>query len=123
MGGNDYETLCRVRIPPFFTGGRSFYTQAVDDALAEIDRLPGKHLYFLDDHLFGNRRFATALFDGMRGMVGWKKFEPAWDWIIQTKRISRMLPVLEGVLTGLGNVKKAKSERMKPLIAEPVSII
>ena len=52
----------------FFRGGKSFYTQAVDDALAEIDRLPGRHLYFLDDHLFGNARFAAALFDGMRGM-------------------------------------------------------
>ncbi len=52
----------------FFDGGRSFYTQRVDDALAEIDRLPGRHLYFLDDHLFGDRRFAAALFDGMRGM-------------------------------------------------------
>jgi len=52
----------------FFEGGRSFYTQSVDAALAEIDRLPGRHLYFLDDHLLGNRRFATALFDGMRGM-------------------------------------------------------
>ena len=35
----------------FFEGGRSFYTQRVDDALAEIARLPGRHLYFLDDHL------------------------------------------------------------------------
>src|SRR5262245_54418302 len=52
----------------FFQGGRSFYTQSVDAALAEIDRLPGRHLYFLDDHLFGDRRFATALFEGMRGM-------------------------------------------------------
>ncbi|MEM1046179.1 MAG: radical SAM protein [Pseudomonadota bacterium] len=52
----------------FFRGGRGFYTQAVDDALAEIERLPGRHLYFLDDHLFGNRRFAEALFSGMRGM-------------------------------------------------------
>jgi hypothetical protein len=52
----------------FFEGGKSFYTQSVDAALAEIDRLPGRHLYFLDDHLFGDRRFATALFDGMRGM-------------------------------------------------------
>ena len=52
----------------FFAGGRSFYTQRVDDALAEIERLPGRHLYFLDDHLFGDRRFAAALFDGMRGM-------------------------------------------------------
>jgi radical SAM superfamily enzyme YgiQ (UPF0313 family) len=52
----------------FFEGGRSFYTQTVDAALAEIERLPGRHLYFLDDHLFGNRQFATGLFDGMRGM-------------------------------------------------------
>jgi len=52
----------------FFEGGRSFYTQTVDAALAEIERLPGRHLYFLDDHLFGDKRFATALFDGMRGM-------------------------------------------------------
>jgi radical SAM superfamily enzyme YgiQ (UPF0313 family) len=52
----------------FFEGGRSFYTQAVDAALVEIERLPGRHLYFLDDHLFGDRRFALALFDGMRGM-------------------------------------------------------
>jgi radical SAM superfamily enzyme YgiQ (UPF0313 family) len=51
----------------FFEGGKGFYTQAVDDALAEIDRLPGRHLYFLDDHLFGNRRFAADLFDGMAG--------------------------------------------------------
>src|SRR5215510_7978745 len=52
----------------FFSGGRSFYTQRVDDALAEIARLPGRHLYFLDDHLLGDRRFVAALFDGMRGM-------------------------------------------------------
>jgi radical SAM superfamily enzyme YgiQ (UPF0313 family) len=53
----------------FFKGGKQFYTQTVDDALAEIDRLPGRHLYFLDDHLFGNPRFAASLFDGMRGMA------------------------------------------------------
>lgn len=52
----------------FFQGGKSFYTQTVDDALAEIERLPGHHLYFLDDHLFGDSRFARALFDGMTGM-------------------------------------------------------
>jgi len=52
----------------FFKGGQSFYTQTVDAALAEIERLPGRHLYFLDDHLFGNARFAGELFEGMRGM-------------------------------------------------------
>lgn len=52
----------------FFSGGKGFYTQRVDDALAEIERLPGRHLYFLDDHLLGDARFASALFTGMRGM-------------------------------------------------------
>ncbi|HKR85319.1 MAG TPA: radical SAM protein [Terriglobales bacterium] len=52
----------------FFQGGRGFYTQRVDEALAEISRLPGRHLYFLDDHLLGDRRFAEALFKGMEGM-------------------------------------------------------
>jgi radical SAM superfamily enzyme YgiQ (UPF0313 family) len=52
----------------FFRGGKGFYTQTVDDALAEIERLPGRHLYFLDDHLLGNVPFASALFEGMRGM-------------------------------------------------------
>lgn len=52
----------------FFEGGRSFYTQPVDDALSEIDRLPGRHLYFLDDHLLGHPHFARSLFRGMRGM-------------------------------------------------------
>jgi len=52
----------------FFEGGKSFYTQVVDDALSEIDRLPGRHLYFLDDHLLGNSKFASALFEGMKGM-------------------------------------------------------
>ena len=52
----------------FFEGGRGFYTQTVDQALAEIDRLRGRHLYFLDDNLLGDPRFAGALFQGMRGM-------------------------------------------------------
>ena len=52
----------------FFKGGKSFYTQAVNEALAEIERLPGHHLYFLDDHLLGKANFATDLFVGMKGM-------------------------------------------------------
>jgi radical SAM superfamily enzyme YgiQ (UPF0313 family) len=52
----------------FFQGGKGFYTQRVDDALAEIGRLPGRHLYFLDDHLLGDRRFSESLFEGMKGM-------------------------------------------------------
>lgn len=42
----------------FFKGGKSFYTQRVDEILTEIDRLSGRHLYFLDDHLLGNPKLA-----------------------------------------------------------------
>lgn len=52
----------------FFGGGRSFYTQRVEEALAEIERLPGRHLYFLDDHLLGSPTFAAGLFSGLSGM-------------------------------------------------------
>ncbi|MDX6480016.1 MAG: hypothetical protein QOG85_526 [Gaiellaceae bacterium] len=52
----------------FYEGGRSFYTLGVDAALAEVERLPGRHLYFLDDHLLGNRRFAEPFFAGLEGM-------------------------------------------------------
>jgi radical SAM superfamily enzyme YgiQ (UPF0313 family) len=52
----------------FFRGGQPFYTKRVDAALAEIESLPGRHLYFLDDHLLAEPVFASALFDGMRGM-------------------------------------------------------
>ena len=52
----------------FFQGGKSFIHNGYDAALKEIDRLPGKHLYFLDDHLLGNQKFAEALFEGMKGM-------------------------------------------------------
>lgn len=52
----------------FYRGGRSFYTKAVDAVLAEIASMPGRHVYFLDDHLFADADFAGALFDGMRGM-------------------------------------------------------
>jgi radical SAM superfamily enzyme YgiQ (UPF0313 family) len=52
----------------FYRGGLSFYTRRVDEALAEIQGLPGRHLYFLDDHLFGSVPFASALFAGLRGM-------------------------------------------------------
>ncbi len=52
----------------FFGQGTGFYVRKVDDALAEIDALPGRHIYFLDDHMLGQPRFAAMLFEGMKGM-------------------------------------------------------
>ncbi len=73
----------------FFAGGRGFYTQRVDDALAEIERLPGRHLYFLDDHLLGNRRFAAELFEGMRGMGRLFQGAATVDSVLQGDLIER----------------------------------
>jgi radical SAM superfamily enzyme YgiQ (UPF0313 family) len=52
----------------FYRGGASFYTMAVDEVVKEIQRLPGHHLCFLDDNLFGDPRFAAQLFRAMRDM-------------------------------------------------------
>ena len=77
----------------FFEGGKSFYTQKADAALAEIDRLPGRHLYFLDDHLLGNQKFSAALFEGMRGM----------------NRVFQGASTLDAVLRGDGIEKAAEA--------------
>ena len=76
----------------FFKGGKQFYTQTVDAALGEIDRLPGKHLYFLDDHLFGSPPFAEALFEGMRGM------NRVWQAAGTVKAVLEQPRVLEGAV-------------------------
>ena len=41
---------------------------------------------------------------------GWKKFEPAWDLIIRTKRLVNMLPMLERVLAGRGGDQKIETQ-------------
>jgi radical SAM superfamily enzyme YgiQ (UPF0313 family) len=52
----------------FFRGGSRFYTYPIDKALSEIEQLPGRHLFFLDDNVFGDPAFAASLFKGMIGM-------------------------------------------------------
>ena len=37
---------------------------------------------------------------------GWKKLEPMWDWVIRARQLGRMLPVLEGVLSGLQKARR-----------------
>lgn len=52
----------------FYAGGPSFYTCNPEAALTEIEAMPGRHLFFLDDNIFADPPFAAALFAGMRGM-------------------------------------------------------
>ena len=89
----------------FYRGGISYYTQAVDAALAEIDRLPGRHVYFLDDHLLGNPRFAAALFEGMRGMGRVFQGASTVDAILRSDLIERAAEAgMRSVFVGLETV-------------------
>src|ERR1041385_9415882 len=36
--------------------------------------------------------------------TGWKKFERAWDFVIRVKQLSQMRPILEAVLSPVGNI-------------------
>ena len=47
--------------------GPAYRTRPVEQVLAEIDAAPGNQLFFTDDNLIGNKRFAKDLFDGMAG--------------------------------------------------------
>ena len=55
-------------VDSFFRGGRRFYTYPLERVLREMDSLPGKHIYFLDDNLLADRPLSEALFQEMRGM-------------------------------------------------------
>lgn len=92
----------------FFAGGKSFYTQRTDDALAEIERLPGRHLYFLDDHLFGDREFAAALLAGMRGMGRLFQGAATVDSILRGDLIERAAEVgLRSLFVGFESLSPA----------------
>lgn len=55
---------------------------------------------------------------------GWKKFEPVWNFLIKTKSLNNMLPVLEAILSKI-NINKqetADDEKLKvhaPVITHP----
>jgi hypothetical protein len=51
--------------------------------LRDVDALPGRHVFFLDDHLFGDRKFAEALLDGLRGMGRVWQAARTVDWAVR----------------------------------------
>jgi len=101
----------------FFQGGRGFYTQRVDDALKEIERLPGRHLYFLDDHLLGDQRFAEGLFEGMKGMKRVFQGAATVDSVLRGNLIERAAEAgLRSIFVGFetltpGNLKRSNKRQ------------
>lgn len=96
----------------FFQGGKGFYTQEVDKALAEIERLPGRHLYFLDDHLLGHKRFAGELFAGMTGMSRIFQGAATVDSILEGDLIERAAEAgLRSIFIGFESLDSDNLER------------
>ncbi len=52
----------------FYQGGAGFYRRPVEDVLDEIRSLPGRYLFFVDDHVFGDVTLARSLLEGMQPM-------------------------------------------------------
>ncbi|MGA7340200.1 MAG: hypothetical protein WBX18_06360, partial [Terracidiphilus sp.] len=52
--------------------------------------------------------------------AGWKKFEPLWDMIIRARQLTRVTPLLEGVLS---RVTRVKDEPGKKNAAEILPIL
>ena len=42
---------------------------------------------------------------------GWKKFEPLWNFMIKTRGLNKMLPLLEALLSKVNNGSTQKSDR------------
>ena len=49
----------------FLRGGKTFYRASLDAAMQEISSLDGKHVFFLDDNIFADEKFAFDLFREM----------------------------------------------------------
>jgi radical SAM superfamily enzyme YgiQ (UPF0313 family) len=55
-------------VSSFYKGGKSFFTYKVDRILEEIESMKGKHLYFLDDNIFADKKLSRQIFKEMRTM-------------------------------------------------------
>jgi hypothetical protein len=89
----------------FFEGGRSFYTQRVDDALAEFRGCRAGTL-LSDDHLLGDRRFPRAV-RGMRGMNRLFQGAATVDSILRGDLIERSEAGLRSIFVGFETLSPA----------------
>ncbi len=55
-------------VSSFYKGGKSFFAYKVDRILEEIESMKGRHLYFLDDNIFADKKLSRQVFKEMRGM-------------------------------------------------------
>ena len=51
------------------------------------------------------------MFQLTKAGAGWKKFEPAWDFVIRLKQLAQLRPVLEAVLSPVNKSVRDQNER------------
>ncbi|MCB0841102.1 MAG: radical SAM protein, partial [Bacteroidetes bacterium] len=51
---------------------------------------------------------------------GWKKFEPLWNFLIKTRNLNNMLPLLESILS---RVNYGREEKVEMLTEKIPSVI
>src|SRR6266581_8493178 len=49
--------------------------------------------------------------------LGWKKFEPLWDLMIRARQLTRVTPLLEGVLSRVTRAGKGLPTDLFPIIS------
>jgi hypothetical protein len=52
---------------------------------------------------------------------GWKKFEPLWDLMIRARQLTRVTPLLEGVLSRVSSAKGKYSNEAGELVGDIAS--
>jgi len=79
-------------------------------SLSETELLKGYNKAYKDFYSWSNVFRASITHDNIKHIIkhfayagGWKKFEPLWNFIIKTKGLNKMLPLLEAVLSKANN--------------------
>lgn len=91
-------------------------------SLTPKELLDGYNGAYKDFYSWSNVAKASLQHDNFKHCIkhfayagSWKKFEPLWNFIIKTKGLNKMLPLLESILSKVKN--NSREERLQPFPA------
>jgi hypothetical protein len=87
----------------------------------------GYHWAYKEFYTWSNIVRGSTQHDSVKHMLkhflyagGWKKFEPLWNFVIKTRHLNDMLPLLESILSKVKGTKAAQSAvETTPSILQP----
>lgn len=81
----------------FYAGGKSYYRAALEQAVAEVDSLDGKYVFFVDDNLLADERFC---FDFFREIAPMRK---VWQAVATVQSLKNRRLLDAAVQAGAGS--------------------